>query len=139
MLADITCDSDGKVDRFIGLHGARDSLPLHPIREGESYYLAAFLVGAYQEILGDLHNLFGDTNVVVVKLDGNGSYALEQVVEGDTVADVVRYVQYDRREMVSRLRQACERAVREGTLSLEESRLLMKNYIAGLEGYTYLE
>jgi arginine decarboxylase len=139
VLADITCDSDGKIDRFIDLHDVRDTLPLHPLQDGEPYLLAAFLVGAYQEILGDLHNLFGDTNVVVVNLQADGSYELDQVLEGDTVSDVLRYVHYDRKEMVARLRRACERAVRRGSLSLAESRLFMKNYIAGLEGYTYLE
>jgi len=139
VLADITCDSDGKIDRFISLHDVRDTLPLHALRPGEPYSLAAFLVGAYQEILGDLHNLFGDTNVVIVNLHEDGSYELEHVLEGDAVADVLRYVQYDRKEMVGRIRRACERAVRRGALSLEESRRLIKNYIAGLEGYTYLE
>lgn len=139
VLADITCDSDGKIDRFIDLHDVRDTLPLHPLKEGEPYYLAAFLVGAYQEILGDLHNLFGDTNVVIVNLHEDGTYELEEVLEGDTVSEVLRYVQYDRKEMVGRLRRRCERAVKRGSLSLDESRLFMTNYIAGLEGYTYLE
>lgn len=139
VLADITCDSDGKIDRFIDLHDVRDTLPLHALRPDETYTLAAFLVGAYQEILGDLHNLFGDTNVVIVNLDQDGGYELDEVLEGDTVSEVLRYVQYDRKAMVARLRRSCERAVRRGALSLEDSRLFMKNYVAGLEGYTYLE
>ncbi len=138
ILADITCDSDGKLDKFIDLHDVADTLRLHPLGE-EPYYLGAFLVGAYQEILGDLHNLFGDTNTVMVSIHEDGSYELDSVVEGDTVTEVLKYVQYDRRQMVQRLRRACEKAVKNGNLSIEDSARLMKGYIAGLEGYTYLE
>lgn len=138
ILADITCDSDGKVDRFIDLRDVKDVLELHA--PGESpYYLGMFLVGAYQEILGDLHNLFGDTNAVHVSLDDDGSYVIDHVVEGDTVGEVLGYVQYSRRDLVTRVRLACEHSLRLGRISLDESRRLLKAYQRGLDGYTYLE
>ncbi len=138
VLADITCDSDGKVDHFIDLHDVKDALPLHPL-DGRPYYLAFFLVGAYQEILGDLHNLFGDTNAVHVTLTGDGVYRVDHVVEGDTVSEVVGYVQYSRRNLLRSVRRAAEQAVQDGRLSLEDSGRLIRDYIQGLEGYTYLE
>ncbi len=141
VLADITCDSDGKLDRFIDLHDVKRVLELHDLPEDPEtpYVLGAFLVGAYQEILGDLHNLFGDTNAVVVRLGEDGDYELEHVLEGDRVADVVSYVQYSRRELVRMVRAACERAVRAGHVTPEETARLVGMYQQGLEGYTYLE
>jgi arginine decarboxylase len=138
VLADITCDSDGKVDAFIDRRDIQHVLPLHAL-DGEDYYLGFFLVGAYQEILGDLHNLFGDTNTVHVSMAPNGGYHLEEVVTGDTVTDVLQYVSYSRTDLVARLRRAIEGALRSQRLTLEESGHLLKIYEQGLSGYTYLE
>jgi arginine decarboxylase len=138
VLGDITCDSDGKVDQFIDLRDVRNTLELHPY-DGSPYYLGAFLLGAYQEILGDLHNLFGDTNAVHVSLDDDGEVNLDTVIKGDTVREVLAYVQYSADELLSRMRKDVERAVRAGKISLEESRQLLRFYETGLEGYTYLE
>ncbi len=139
ILADLTCDSDGKVDNFIDLRDVKPTLRLHAMN-GEPYFLGAFLVGAYQETLGDLHNLFGDTNVVHVALpEGGRGYQLEHVVEGDRVGEVLEYVEYDRAELVRRVRQAAERAVRAGRMSFEQSAAFMRRYEEGLAGYTYLE
>jgi arginine decarboxylase len=137
-LGDITCDSDGKIDQFIDLKDVKNVLELHPFN-GQPYYLGAFLLGAYQEILGDLHNLFGDTNAVHVSVDDDGEVNLDAVIKGDTVREVLNYVQYSAEELTGRLRKDVERAVRAGKISLEESRLLLRFYEAGLEGYTYLE
>lgn len=140
ILADITCDSDGKVDHFIDRNRTKRVLELHPINGGdEEYELAAFLVGAYQEILGDMHNLFGDTNAVHVSLDEQGRPAIDEVIEGDTVREVLQYVQFSADELKRSMRKRVERAVRDEKLTLDESRLLLKFYESGLEGYTYLE
>ncbi len=140
MLADITCDSDGKIDHFIDRRDVKDVLELHPFEHGQPYYLGVFLVGAYQEILGDLHNLFGDTNTVHVSLDDEASgYQIDGVVSGDTVTDVLRYVRYSRDHLVARVRQAAETALRAKRMTLEESRQLLRRYEEGLSGYTYLE
>jgi arginine decarboxylase len=139
VLGDITCDSDGKVDQFIDLRDVRNTLQLHAVN-GQPYYLGAFLLGAYQEILGDLHNLFGDTNAVHVSLDEEGGgYSVDHVIRGDTVREVLHYVQYSADELSSMMRRDVERAVKAGRLTLEESRQLLKFYDSGLEGYTYLE
>jgi arginine decarboxylase len=138
VLGDITCDSDGKIDQFIDLRDVRNTLELHPYT-GEPYYLGAFLLGAYQEILGDLHNLFGDTNAVHVSLDEDGQVSLDAVIKGDTVREVLHYVQYSADELAAKMRKDVERAVRGGKISLEESRQLLRFYESGLEGYTYLE
>jgi arginine decarboxylase len=137
VIADLTCDSDGKIDQFIDLRDVKNWLELHPFT-GEPYYLGVFLVGAYQEILGDLHNLFGDTNAVHIALDENG-YRVDHVVEGDSVTEVLGYVQYQKSYLMQRMRQANEEALRKGLLTFEESALLMKRYDEGLSGYTYLE
>ena len=139
VLADITCDSEGKVDRFS--HGAelRRGLPVHAIDPADPYYLGAFLVGAYQETLGDLHNLFGDTHVVHVALDEDGDWAIEEVIPGDTVREVLRYVQFDPDRLFGALRADVERAVRKKTFTVQEGRLLTNFYQHGLDGYTYLE
>ncbi|MBM4067447.1 MAG: biosynthetic arginine decarboxylase [Planctomycetes bacterium] len=138
VLGDITCDSDGKIDQFIDLRDVRSTLQLHPYN-GQPYYLGAFLLGAYQEILGDLHNLFGDTNAVHVSLDDSGQFNLDAVIKGDTVREVLAYVQYSADELISRMRKDVERAVRAGNITLNESRQLLRFYESGLEGYTYLE
>jgi arginine decarboxylase len=138
VLGDITCDSDGKIDQFIDLRDVRNTLELHPL-DGQPYYLGAFLLGAYQEILGDLHNLFGDTNAVHVSLDDDGETNLDAVIKGDTVREVLAYVQYSADELLARMRKDVEKAVRSGRISLNESRQLLRFYETGLEGYTYLE
>jgi arginine decarboxylase len=139
VLADITCDSDGKIDQFIDMHDVKHVLELHPFVSGQEYYLGMFLVGAYQEILGDLHNLFGDTNTVHVSLDEATGYKVEHVVTGDTVTDVLRYVSYNKEELVTRVRRAAEAAMRQKRMTIEESRQLLRMYEDGLAGYTYLE
>ena len=138
ILGDITCDSDGKVDQFIDRRDVKRTLALHPF-DGGDYYLGAFLLGAYQEILGDLHNLFGDTNTVHVRLGETGEVILDSVIKGDTVREVLNYVQFSADALVSRLRRDVETALREGRLGYEESGRLLKFYEEGLHGYTYLE
>ena len=139
ILADITCDSDGKIDRFSDLARTRSTLPVHGLRDGERYLLGIFLVGAYQEILGDLHNLFGDNNAVHVSWDARaGTYRVDHVEDGDTVTEVLHYVQHNREELVRQFRQSVERAVREKRLSLEDSRRILQAYRQGFEGYTYI-
>ncbi|MCM2255315.1 MAG: biosynthetic arginine decarboxylase [Vicinamibacteria bacterium] len=137
VLADLTCDSDGKMNEFIDLRDVKHYLELHPVNPGEPYYIASFLVGAYQEILGDLHNLFGDTDAVHVRMDGD-DYRVDHVVEGDSVTEVLSYVQYSKDDLISRVRRAVEVALREKRLSMAESGRLMRRYEEGLEGYTYL-
>jgi arginine decarboxylase len=137
ILADITCDSDGKVDRFIDRRHVKSTLELHEYKN-EDYCLAAFLVGAYQEILGDLHNLLGDTNAVHVTVDETG-YSIDEVIEGDTVREVLQYVQFSADDLLRSMRKMVEKALREQKLSFDESRVLLKFYENGLEGYTYLE
>ena len=138
VLGDITCDSDGKIDQFIDRRDVKRTLPLHAFN-GDPYYLGVFLVGAYQEILGDLHNLFGDTHAVHVSLDDAGNVVLDEVIKGDTVREVLRYVEFDAGTLLNKLRTDVETAVREGRLSDKESGRLLQFYEAGLEGYTYLE
>src|SRR5579872_5481336 len=138
VLGDITCDSDGKVDQFIDRRDVKRTLPLHPFN-GQEYYLGAFLLGAYQEILGDLHNLFGDTNAVHVKLSEAGDVILDAVIKGDTVREVLNYVQFSADALVARLRRDVETALREGRIGYEESGRLLRFYEEGLHGYTYLE
>ena len=138
ILGDISCDSDGKVDQFIDRRDVKKTLLMHPFN-GEPYILGAFLVGAYQEILGDLHNLFGDTNAVHVGLDSDGKVVLEAVIQGDTVREVLDYVQFQSKTLVEQFRRAVEAAVRDGKISYEESGTLLRFYEDGLNGYTYLE
>ena len=138
VLGDITCDSDGKIDQFIDRRDVKRTLPLHTVN-GEPYYLGVFLVGAYQEILGDLHNLFGDTHAVHVSLDERGSVVLDAVIKGDTVKEVLDYVEFSADELVRKLRNDVELAVRQGKISYEESGRLLEFYEEGLDGYTYLE
>ncbi|MCH2109487.1 MAG: biosynthetic arginine decarboxylase [Polyangiaceae bacterium] len=136
-LADLTCDSDGIVDRFIDLEDEREILDVHPLEKGKPYYLGMFLNGAYQEILGDLHNLFGDTNAAHVRLAGE-SYEVAHVVKGDSVNEVLRYVQYNPDDMVEHVRRQADRAVTAGRLENKQMRTLMKHYEDSLNGYTYL-
>ena len=139
ILADITCDCDGKIDRFIDTHGINRYLPLHDLKENEEYFLGAFLVGAYQETLGDLHNLLGDTNVVTVKITGNGQYEYVYEQEGDTVADMLSYVAYDPKRLMVRFRETAEAAVRKGLVTASERRIIKQAYEKGMRGYTYFE
>ena len=139
VLADITCDSDGKIDNFVSLRETKHSLELHDLRPDEPYYVAVFLVGAYQETLGDLHNLFGDTHVVHIKLHDEGGWWIEETVKGDTAAEVLRYMQYDVERLVPQFARDCERAVREGRITLPESQAMRRFYEGELVGYTYLE
>ena len=138
ILVDVTCDSDGRIDRFISESDPKSFLELHEIQEDEPYYLAAFLVGAYQETLGDLHNLFGDAHVAHIRQEEDG-WSLSEVVEGDSIREVLEYVQYEPSELAKRLRRDCEKAVRHGAMTAKESRVLMRFYEDGLRGYTYLE
>ncbi|HYZ84833.1 MAG TPA: arginine decarboxylase, partial [Bryobacteraceae bacterium] len=138
VLGDISCDSDGKVDQFIDRRDVKKTLPLHAFN-GSPYYLGAFLVGAYQEILGDLHNLFGDTNAVHVTLDEKGEVVLEAVIQGDTVREVLDYVQFNAKALIEQFRLDVEQALREGRIGYEESGRLLRFYEDGLHGYTYLE
>jgi arginine decarboxylase len=139
VFADITCDCDGKIDRFIDPEGERRSLPLHVWDEKTPYYIGVFLVGAYQETLGDLHNLFGDTNVVSVELDEDNELAFSHEVQGDTVADVLSYVEYEPKDLIERFRKLAERAVRRGRISAAERRTIVDTYTLGMQGYTYFE
>jgi len=139
VLADITCDSDGTIDRFVGAGETRRALDLHPHQPDEPYYLAAFLVGAYQEILGDLHNLLGDTHAVHVRLDEHGEAIIEEIIRGDTVSTALGYVQINHQDLRRSMRREVERAVRSRRLSVPESQSLMRFFTSGLNGYTYLE
>lgn len=138
VLADITCDSDGKIDRFADLRDVKRHLQVHDLKANEDYYFAAFLIGAYQEILGDLHNLFGDTNTVHVEVTENGKFEIPRVILGDNVREVLRYVQYDKEDLCQRWRSALEQAVSEGTLPPNESGDMFNKYSQAFEGYTYL-
>ncbi|MGQ4647706.1 biosynthetic arginine decarboxylase [Lyngbya aestuarii] len=160
ILVDLTCDSDGKIDQFIDLRDVKSVLELHPLREAkervestvtkkgkiasshasskEPYYLGLFLGGAYQEIMGNLHNLFGKTNTVHIKLTPRG-YNIEQVVKGDTVTEVLGYVQYDAKDLVESIRRLTEQALQEKRITIEESQLLLRNYEQSLSSYTYLK
>lgn len=137
-MADLSCDSDGKIERFIDLKDVNNYLRLHEIENGSRYYIAIFIVGAYQEILGDLHNLFGDTNAVHVNIDDDGVPEITHVVEGDTIREVLSYVQYDPQDLVERLRISIEKSLRSGQLQPEGAAKLQKRYREALEAYTYL-
>ena len=137
-LQDITCDSDGKIANFISTKNVAHYLPTHSLKSKEPYYMGVFLVGAYQEILGDMHNLFGDTNAVHVSVNEKG-YTIEQVIDGETVAEVLDYVQYSPKKLVRTLETWVTQSVKEGRISLEEGKEFLSNYRSGLYGYTYLE
>ncbi len=137
-LQDITCDSDGKIANFVTSRTISQSLPIHSIKQKEPYYLGVFLVGAYQEILGDMHNLFGDTSAVHITVDKDG-YSIDQVIDGETVADVLDYVQYSPKRLVRTLETWVTRSLKEGKISLEEGKEFLSTYRSGLYGYTYLE
>jgi arginine decarboxylase len=138
VLADLTCDSDGKVDRFIDVRGVRRALRLHAVVPKQPYHLGVFLIGAYQEILGDLHNLFGDTNAVHVALDPDGHPRFKSVVRGDSMREVLTYVQYSPSELFERLQSASENALLAGRISEDEAHAIDRRYREALDGYTYL-
>ncbi len=138
VIGDVTCDSDGKIDQFIDRRDVKRTLPLHSF-EGSPYYLGAFLIGAYQEILGDLHNLFGDTNAVHVGIDDRGEVVLDAVIKGDTVREVLDYVEFAPDQLVQKLRDSIEQAVREGRICDSQAGRFLRFYEEGLGGYTYLE
>ena len=139
VISDITCDSDGRIDKFIDPQGMRTSLDLHPLVDGDEYYLGVFLVGAYQETLGDLHNLLGDTNVVSIRISEDGSYQFVREIRGDSVADILDYVEYAPRRILEDLREAAERAVREKRITPSERYKILQTFEDGLRGYTYFE
>ncbi|MCR4774118.1 MAG: biosynthetic arginine decarboxylase [Prevotella sp.] len=137
-LQDITCDSDGKITNFVTNRNVSHVLPVHPLKKNEPYYLGVFLVGAYQEILGDMHNLFGDTNAVHISVKDNG-YHIDQIFDGETVEEVLDYVQYNPKKLVRQLETWVTKSVKAGKISLEEGKEFLSNYRSGLYGYTYLE
>ncbi|HPX06084.1 MAG TPA: biosynthetic arginine decarboxylase [Tenuifilaceae bacterium] len=137
-LQDITCDSDGKIDNFISTRNLSYYLPVHSLKPKESYYIGVFLVGAYQEILGDLHNLFGDTNAVHVSVNSKG-YTIDQIIDGETVAEVLDYVQYNSKKLVRTVETWVTASVKAGVITTEEGKEFLSNYRSGLYGYTYLE
>lgn len=139
IIADITCDCDGKIDRFTNLNNPKTTIPLHSLKENEDYYIGTFLVGAYQETLGDLHNLFGDTNVVSVRIHSDGTYEFADEIEGDCIADVLSYVEYQPQQLKERFRRIAERSVREGFISASERQTIMKAFSESMLGYTYYE
>ncbi len=137
-LQDITCDSDGKIANFVAEGHTSHVLPIHSLKKNESYYLGIFLVGAYQEILGDMHNLFGDTNAVHISVK-DGKYDIDQIIDGETVEEVLDYVQYNPKKLVRQLETWVTKSVKEGKISLEEGKEFLDTYRSGLYGYTYLE
>jgi arginine decarboxylase len=139
MLSDITCDSDGKIDKFVLGDGVSRTLPVHELRDGEDYYLGVFFIGAYQETLGDLHNLFGDTNVVTIELRADGSFELMHEQEGDTVSEVLSYVEYEPRRMVDGFKKTVEAAVKSGHITPRDRRMMIAAFKESINGYTYFE
>ena len=137
-LQDITCDSDGKIANFVTNRSISNVLPVHALKKNEGYYLGVFLIGAYQEILGDLHNLFGDTNAVHISVNDRG-YHIDQIFDGETVEEVLDYVQYNPKKLVRQLETWVTKSVKQGRISLEEGKEFLSNYRSGLYGYTYLE
>ena len=137
-LQDITCDSDGKIASFITTRSVSNYLPVHSLKQKEHYYIGVFLVGAYQEILGDMHNLFGDTNAVHISVDEKG-YSIDQVIDGETVAEVLDYVQFNPKKLVRTLETWVSKSVKEGKITVDEGKEFLSNYRSGLYGYTYLE
>jgi len=139
IIADLTCDCDGKIDRFVHPEGERTTLPLHALEHDKEYYLAVFLVGAYQATLGDLHNLFGDTNVASVRINSDGSFDFVHELHGDTISDVLSYVEYEPENLFRRFRNTAEKAVREGRISVAERQQMLGAFTESLRGYTYFE
>jgi len=139
IIADITCDCDGKIDKFISPQGIRNTLPLHALNQDQEYYIGVFLVGAYQETLGDLHNLFGDTNVVSVKVNPDDSFDFVREFQGDSIADVLSYVEYEPKQMLEQFRRTAEQAVRDKTINASQRQRMLRAFKDSLQGYTYFE
>ena len=139
ILSDMTCDSDGRINHFIDPQGVKATLDLHPLRPKEEYYLGVFLVGAYQETLGDLHNLLGDTNIVSIRIAEDGEYEFVRELNGDSISDILAYVEYDPRKILDDIRLAAEKAVREKRMSPNQRFTLMQAFESGMRGYTYFE
>ena len=139
ILADITCDSDGKIDHFIEANGIRKTLPVHACIDGEPYYFGVFLVGAYQETLGDLHNLMGDTNVASVRINDDGTFDVSREIGGDSISDVLSYVEYQPQQLMEQFRRTAEQAVRDGRITLAQRQAVVESFAASLRGYTYYE
>ncbi|MGC6512640.1 MAG: biosynthetic arginine decarboxylase [Parvibaculales bacterium] len=139
ILSDITCDSDGKIDRFVLGSGISKTLPVHEPDDADDYYLCVFFIGAYQETLGDLHNLFGDTNVVTIELDGNGGFELVHELEGDTVEQVLSYVEYDPKQMIDDFKKIAEKGVKRGKITASDRRDIIRDFKESIQGYTYYE
>lgn len=139
IIADLTCDCDGKLQKFAGPKGESKTLALHSVKAGDEYYLGVFLVGAYQETLGDLHNLFGDTNVASVRINQDGSIAFVHELQGDSIADVLSYVEYEPNTLYQQFRETAEQAVRDGVISIADRQNMLTAYSDGLRGYTYFE
>jgi arginine decarboxylase len=139
IIADITCDCDGKIDKFISPQGIRNTLPLHALNQDQEYYIGVFLVGAYQETLGDLHNLFGDTNVVSVKVNPDASFDFVREFQGDSIADVLSYVEYEPKQMLEQFRRTAEQAVRDKTINASQRQRMLRAFKDSLQGYTYFE
>ena len=139
IIADITCDCDGKIDKFVDTHNTKRTLPLHTLKDNDEYYIGVFLVGAYQETLGDLHNLFGDTNVANVRITADGNFEFIHEIQGDSIADVLSYVEYNPQQMQDRFRRIAERAVGEGRITAKERSTIMSAFSASMRGYTYYE
>lgn len=139
IISDLTCDCDGKLDSFFDARGERSTLPLHPLKDGEEYLLGVFLMGAYQETLGDLHNLFGDTHVVSVRINPDGSFDVLKEICGDSIADVLSYVEYHPQTLFEGFRNTAEEAVRKGKITVSERQQIVAEFSASLRGYTYYE
>lgn len=139
IIADITCDSDGKIDLFPNPSGAKKTIMLHDLKENEEYYLGVFLVGAYQETLGDLHNLFGDTNVVSININNDGSYEFVRELEGDSVADILSYVEYDVKALKERIKKFAEDSIQQGFIKVKDRKVILRMFDEGLRGYSYFE
>ena len=139
ILNDITCDSDGIINKFVLKDGVSNTLPLHEINDDEDYFLGVFYIGAYQETLGDLHNLFGDTNVATIKLKEKGRFQLLHEQEGDTISEVLTYVEYEPKNIINRFKHIVEDAVRSRDLSLSERKKITQSFKDSISGYTYFE
>jgi arginine decarboxylase len=139
IIADITCDSDGKIDLFPNAENAKKTILLHDLKENEEYYLGVFLSGAYQETLGDLHNLFGDTNVVSIHINDDASFDFVRELEGDSVSDVLSYVEYDLRALKQRIKNFAEDSIRKGFIKVKDRKIILRMFDEGLRGYTYFE
>jgi arginine decarboxylase len=138
-LVDLTCDSDGKIEKFIDIKDVKNALEVHALEPGKEYYMGVFLLGAYQEILGDLHNLFGDTDTVHVSIKDNDDYEIDHIVQGDTVTEVLQYVEYYKPALVERMRNSVEVSMKAKRMTIQEGRTFLQKYEEGLNGYTYLE